>query len=110
MTFKSFKNAIAPGATLVHDKDNTHSILIEKLGLSSETYDANEIKLSPDKDNPLRRVNEVHARLKNFLYAHNRFNRDSVFFSSLSILETTVDSAFGAWAAPNAQLRLLCSF
>ena len=63
---------------MVHDKDNTHSILIEKLGLSSETYDANEIKLSPDKDNPLRRVNEVHARLKNFLYAHNSFNRDSL--------------------------------
>ena len=95
---------------MVHGKDNTHSILIEKLGLSSGAYDANEIKLSPGKDNPLRMVNEIHARLKNFLYAHNSFNRDSMFFSLLSILETTVDSAFGAWAAPNAQLRSLCSF
>ena len=77
-TFKSFKDAIAPGSTLVHDKDNTHSILIEKLGLFSEAYDADEIKLLSDKDNPLRRVNEVHARLKNFLYAHNSFNRDSL--------------------------------
>ena len=77
-TFKSFKDAIAPGSTLVHDKDNTHSILIEKLGLFSEAYDADEIELLPDKDNPLRRVNEVHARLKNFLYAHNSFNRDSL--------------------------------
>lgn len=77
-TFKSFKDVIAPGSTLVHDKDNTHSILIEKLGLSSEAYDATEIKALPDKKNPLHRVNEVHARLKNFLYAHTSFNRDSL--------------------------------
>ncbi len=77
-TFKSFKDVIAPGSTLVHDKDNPHSILIEKLGLSSEAYDATEIKALPDKKNPLHRVNEVHVRLKNFLYAHNSFNRDSL--------------------------------
>lgn len=77
-TFKAFKDVIAPGSTLVHDKDNTHSILIEKLGLSSEAYDATEIKALPDRKNPLHRVNEVHARLKNFLYAHTSFNRDSL--------------------------------
>ena len=77
-TLKAFKNVIAPGATLVHDKDNTHGLLIEKLSLSSEAYDASEIKALPDRKNPLRRVNEVHARLKNFLYAHTSFNRDSL--------------------------------
>ena len=77
-TYASFKDIIAHGATLVHDMDNTHSILIEKLGLSSEAYDAKALKGIPDKENPLRRVNEVHARLKNFLYAHNSFNRDSL--------------------------------
>ena len=37
-------------------------------------------------------------------------NTHNVFFASLSILETTVDSAFDAWTMPNAQLRTLCSF
>ena len=37
-------------------------------------------------------------------------NTHNVFFASLSVLETTVDSAFDAWAMPNAQLRTLCSF
>ena len=37
-----------------------------------------EIKNLPDSDNPLNRVNQVHARLKDFLYAHNSFNRDSI--------------------------------
>ena len=32
----------------------------------------------PDVDNPLHRVNEVHARLKKFLYAHNNFDRNSM--------------------------------
>ena len=39
-----------------------------------------------------------------------RENTHNVFFSSLSLLEETVDSAFGAWACPNEQLRSLCSF
>ena len=37
-------------------------------------------------------------------------NTHNVFFPSLSVLETTVDSAFATWAMPNAQLRALCSF
>lgn len=67
-TYESFKDHIAPGSTLVHDKDYAHSLLVEKLGLVSESYDSKEIKKLDDKDNPLNRVNEVHARLKNFLY------------------------------------------
>ena len=39
-----------------------------------------------------------------------RENTHNVFFSSLSLLEETVDSAFGAWAVPNDQLRSLCTF
>ena len=37
-------------------------------------------------------------------------NTHNVFFASLSLLETTLDSAFDAWALPNVQLRSLCSF
>lgn len=32
----------------------------------------------PDTDNPLQWVNEMPARLKNFLYAHNGFDWDSM--------------------------------
>jgi len=53
-------------------------MLVEKLNLVSEVYDSKELKKLEDKDNPLKRVNEVHARLKNFLYAHNSFNRESL--------------------------------
>lgn len=77
-TYASFKDHIAPGSILVHDKDYAHSMLVEKLGLVSEAYDSKEIKKLPDNENPLHRVNEVHARLKNFLYAHNSFDRSSL--------------------------------
>ena len=53
-------------------------MLIDALKLEDEAYDATEIKGLPDKDNPLNQVNEVHARLKNFLYTHNSFDRDSM--------------------------------
>lgn len=58
--------------------DQNLRMLIEALKLEDEIYDAAELKNLPDKDNPLNRVNEVHARLKNFLYAHNSFDRDSM--------------------------------
>jgi transposase len=39
-----------------------------------------------------------------------RENTHNVFFASVSILENTVDDAFGSWAKPNDQLKSLCSF
>ena len=77
-TYPVFKDHIVAGSTLVHDKEAAHSMLVEKLNLVSEVYDSKELKKLEDKDNPLKRVNEVHARLKNFLYAHNSFNRESL--------------------------------
>ena len=77
-SYMAFKDHIAPGSTLVHDKGKVHGLLIDKLKLVDEAYDGNEIKKLSDADNPLCRVNEVHARLKNFLYAHNSFERTSM--------------------------------
>lgn len=77
-SYMAFKDHIAPGSTLVHDKGKAHGTLIDKLKLVDEAYDGDEIKKLPDTDNPLYRVNEIHARLKNFLYAHNSFDRDSM--------------------------------
>lgn len=77
-SYIAFKDHIAPGSTLVHDKGKVHGLLIDKLKLVDEAYDGDEIKKLPDNDNPLCRVNEAHARLKNFLYAHNSFERNSM--------------------------------
>ena len=54
---------------------------------------------SPDL-NPIEQVGRITRRE----------NTHNVFFSSLSTLEATVDTAFGAWAVPNTQLKSLCSF
>lgn len=76
--YTAFCSHIAEGSILVHDEGKTHGLLIEKLHLISESYVSSEIKKLSDKDNPLNRVNEVHARLKNFLHAHASFNRDTL--------------------------------
>lgn len=77
-SYEAFKNHIAKGSTLVHDKERSHGMLVKELELINEFYKSDEIRHLPDKENPLRRVNEVHARLKNFLRAHSGFNRDSL--------------------------------
>jgi transposase-like protein len=77
-TYMTFGNHIAEGSTLVHDEGKAHGLLIEKLHLISESYDSSETKKLSDKDNPLNRVNEAQARLKNFLYAHTSFDRDTL--------------------------------
>ena len=53
-------------------------MLVSSLNLKSEVYDANVIKKLPDNENPLNRVNQVHARIKDFLYSHRSFNRVSI--------------------------------
>lgn len=77
-TYEAFKEHIQLGSTLVHDKDHAHKKLIESLSLVSEVYDSKAIKHLSDKENPLDRVNRVHALLKTFLYMHRSFDRDSM--------------------------------
>ena len=77
-TYEAFEKHIAHGSVLVHDKSKVHGRLIDELGLISDEYDSSEIKLLPDSENPMNRVNEVHARLKDFLNAHSSFNRDNL--------------------------------
>ena len=77
-TLSSFKDHIKQGSALVHDKDNSHSLLMKELNLKDEAYDSNELKKLPDKDNPLNRVNQIHNLIKKFFYAHNSFNREDI--------------------------------
>lgn len=74
----TFKEHIATGSTLVHDKDNSHKKLLSALSLTSEVYDARALKGVPDSHNPLDPINETHNRLKLFLRAHSGFNRDDL--------------------------------
>ncbi|MBT9176511.1 MAG: hypothetical protein DDT20_00830 [Firmicutes bacterium] len=77
-TYESFKDHIAVGSTLIHDKENAHKKLVRELQLNSIAYDSRKIKLQSDKDNPLNRVNRIHNLFKRFLYAHTSFNRDRI--------------------------------
>ena len=74
-TFRAFKDHIVPGSIIIHDEDNTHSKLVDVLGLKSKTYLSKDMKGIPDELNPLAPVNNVHDKLKKFLNAHSGFNR-----------------------------------
>jgi transposase-like protein len=77
-SYEAFKNHIAIGSTLIHDKENAHKKLVRELQLNNVVYDSRETKLLGDKDNPLYRVNRIHYFLKSFLYAHRSFDRDRI--------------------------------
>lgn len=73
---KALGTHIEPGSTLVHDGDNSHAALIDRLHLESEVHPTAETKGMDDKDNPLDPVNDLHDKLKRFLRAHEPFGRD----------------------------------
>lgn len=78
MSYSSFVNHIAPGSTLVHDKEYTHKKLVRELSLISEEYSARALKKLDDFENPLDPVNHIHYLLKRFLYAHSGFDRKEI--------------------------------
>jgi len=77
-SFQAFANHIAPGSTLVHDKEAAHKKLVSELRLKSQEFSARDLKGLKDCDNPLDPVNDLHDSLKKFLNAHSGFNRDSL--------------------------------
>lgn len=77
-SFETFKDHIAPGSTLIHDKENTHKKLVEKLSLKSVCYSSKELRGLADSENPLEPVNRVHCLLKMFLNAHSGFSRSDL--------------------------------
>lgn len=77
-SYETFKDHIAPGSTLIHDKEKTHKKLVEKLGLKSISYSSAELKGLADSENPLDPVNRIHCLLKMFLNAHSGFSREDL--------------------------------
>ena len=77
-SFQAFKDHIQPGSKLIHDKENTHLKLVEKLSLNSICYAAKDLRGLADSEKPLDPVNRIHCLLKMFLNAHSGFCRDDL--------------------------------
>lgn len=77
-TWKAFGEHIEPGSTLVHDKEGSHAVLVDRLELKDECYDARLLRGIDDELNPLQPVNRMCFLLKCFLRAHSGFNRDDI--------------------------------
>lgn len=77
-TWKAFGSHIEMGSLLIHDGDNSHSVLVKKLELNEEVHTTAETKGLKDEENPLFPINNVHFILKEFLNAHAGFNRDDL--------------------------------
>ena len=77
-TYDTFINHIEIGSTLIHDQERCHPVLYEPLKLVSKVYNANKCKALPDDKNPLTPINNMCSLLKQFLKAHQGFNRDEL--------------------------------
>ena len=77
-SYQTFKDHIAEGSTVIHDKETTHKKLVDKLHLVSKTYSSKDLKGLADSENPLDPVNRIHCLLKMFLNAHSGFDRDDL--------------------------------
>lgn len=77
-SYQTFKDHIAPGSTLIHDKETTHKKLVEKLSLKSVAYASKDLKGLADSENPLDPVNRIHHLLKMFLNSHSGFKREDL--------------------------------
>ena len=75
---ETFKDHIASGSTLIHDKEKANKKLIEKLELKCISYSSSDLKGLADSENPLDPVNRIHCLLKMFLNAHSGFCRDEI--------------------------------
>ena len=75
-TKRTYEKYITKGATLVHDDEKSHNILIEDLDLKDESYSSIELKKLKDEDNPLYPVNHLHLLLKKFMKEHGGYDRE----------------------------------
>ena len=77
-TWDALGNHIKPGSKLIHDGDNSHAVLIERLNLTEEVYTSSETKGLSDKDNPLDPINNLHSLAKRYMRAHGGYDRDNL--------------------------------
>lgn len=85
---------IERGSTLVHDRENAHSVLVDRLALKSVSYRSADLKGIDDRRNPLSRVNHMHFLLKEFMHRHSGFDRDRIddWLNLFSVIVNPPDS------------------
>ena len=76
--YNGFKDHIAPGSTLIHDREKAHKKLIQELGLESIEYDPKQLKGLPDSENPLEPINRRCYELQRLMRRHPGFSRDDL--------------------------------
>jgi transposase-like protein len=74
--YDAFKDHIEEGSTILTDSDHAHRMLVNKLNLVNQEYNAKICKNMNDVDNPLTPINNVHSKLQKFLRAHDGFSRE----------------------------------
>ncbi|MDY6391357.1 MAG: hypothetical protein SPL80_00795 [Bacilli bacterium] len=101
-TLAIFGSHIAEGSKLIHDGDNSHSLLVSELGLESEVYQTSETKGLPDSENPMDEVNDVHALFKRFLREHGGYARAD--------LQGWCDLFWFVWSDPANRIEKVAKF
>ena len=66
---------MAPGSTLVHDKEDSHNAVVRELGPSGEAHDSRAIRGLPDEESPLRRASGLCFLLRTLPGIHTGFDR-----------------------------------
>lgn len=74
-TWGAFGRRIAPGSTLIHDKECFRAKLVRELGLESRSYGSVSLIGAPDGLNPIDPVDEMCFLLKAFLRSHSGLDR-----------------------------------
>ena len=73
-----FSGHIQKGSKLIHDGEAAHNDLVNHLHLKEEVYLTEETSGLDDAENPLNRINHVHALLAWFLGSHSSFMRENL--------------------------------
>lgn len=77
-TWRSYGSHIQSGSTLIHDEENSHHILVDKLNLKEEIHPTKETKGLPDEQNPLDPVNRIHRYAKRYIREHGGYDRSQL--------------------------------
>lgn len=78
-TWLAYGSHILPGSTIVHDGENSHSVLLKRIpGLREEIHTTEETRGLPDRKNPMDPINDFHRLAKLFMRAHGAYSREHI--------------------------------
>ena len=78
-TWESYSGHIKPGTLIIHDGENSHSVLIERIPrCTEEVHKSDEAKKNDRRGSPLQPIDNLHSLLKRFMREHSGFKRDDL--------------------------------